>query len=142
MAVAQQLVDADLTSLSNMVLSNRSIEEDFQRASVLLYRGSSAVFYAVLQGLLPIYADIETEVDRDPLFQLERWRQRCASVEEFVQVLAQHERTSEEPLTQEWQAAAQYVKDYTGPVTDDRIEAFLRAVDLRSAQETASSCIA
>jgi len=142
MAIAKQLIDVDLTSVPNVVLSNRSIEDDFQRASVLLYRGSSSAFYAVLQGLLPIYADIETEMDRDPLFQLERWRQRCASVEGFVQVLAQHERTSEGALTQEWQAAAQYVKDYTGPVTDDRIEAFLRAVDLRSKQETVSSCIA
>lgn len=120
-----------LLELPNIVRSeHQAIEEDFERASVLLYRGSSTVMYAVLHGLRPIYYDVPGTRDRDPLYAMPVWRQRCATVEECM---ARIEQDAIQPVPQrvaEWRAASEYVHGCTGPVTHDRIEAFLQSVGL------------
>lgn len=129
-AKALALVPEDLTRQPNVILSERrSIEEEFARASILLYRGSSSVMYGILHGLLPVYLHHGAS-DRDPLYTLQAWRRRCASVDACVQILREHEQASGEQLAEEWAAAAAYVNDYTGPVTDDHLDAFLDAVGL------------
>lgn len=133
MAQARAWVAEELAGLPNVLSSEcGSIDDDFRRASVLLYRGSSSVMYGVAQGLLPVYQYVERTVDRDPLYELTAWRRRCATPEEFAELLERHERAAPQELAAEWEAAAKYVHDYTGPVTDANLQAFVEAAGLPS----------
>ena len=129
---ALRLLDVELAREPNIVLSEgRRIEEDFARASALLYRGSSAVMYAILDGLLPIYVPVAGMRDRDPLFALEAWRERGAAPDEVAGIL---ERAAQSPAEQRraaWTEAARYVQAYTGPVDQEGIDAFLHELGTR-----------
>ncbi|MBI3021820.1 MAG: hypothetical protein HYY59_07475 [Candidatus Omnitrophica bacterium] len=131
MAVAVRLMPGALTSQPNIELSDRRlIEEDFARSSAVLYRGSSTVLYAVLHGLLPLYVHMPTLLDRDPLYRMPAWRRRCVSPDHLATQLAWHEQAPMERLEEEWARAVRYVTDYTGPVTDEQIDAWLTTVGL------------
>ncbi|OGW92364.1 MAG: hypothetical protein A3D28_02795 [Omnitrophica bacterium RIFCSPHIGHO2_02_FULL_63_14] len=116
---------------SNMVVSeNRSIDEDFARASVLMYRGSSSVLYAIANGLLPIFVSAETAINSDPVYALNTWRKCCGTPDEAVNLLRHYEQAPVEEREAEWRAAAQYVQDYLIPVEDARIEQFFKDVGI------------
>jgi len=128
---AIELLPVDIVNQPNIVMSDKkSIDEDFGRASVLMYRGSSSVLYAILNGLLPIYVHVDTMVDTDPLYMLESWRKLCSTSDEFADLLERYERTPVEQLETEWCAAANYVMNYTVPVEEYGIEQFLAAVGI------------
>jgi len=55
-------------------LSRRSIKEDLNSARFCIYRGSGAVIEAIQNGVQPIYLNINTEMNIDPLFFLSKWR--------------------------------------------------------------------
>ena len=130
MSRALRLVSADLPRLPNVVLSERKvIEEDCARSSAVLYRGSSAVVYAILQGLLPIYVQLDRD-DRDPLDGLPAWRVRCETPDGLAEILARHERAPTDRLEAAWQAAVRYLDECTGPVTDESIEALMEGAGL------------
>ena len=135
MAKALQLVSEDVARQPNIRLSEgRSIEEDFARSSALLYRGSSTVLYAVLHGLLPVYVDVDGTRNRDPLFALEGWRERCENPEELAELLARYEGAPPEQLEAARDVAVRYVQAYTGPVDDQGIDALLESTGLKSAR--------
>ena len=123
----------------NIELSTRpSIDEDFDRASVVLYRGSSAVLYAVLRGLKPLYLHDARTHDIDPLFELTTWRERTGSVEVFAAVLRQYATMSASAAQEAWRSAAEYVNAYTQPVDDAAITRFLDAVGLGPDRQAAA----
>ena len=128
MAQALRYAPPGTAQLPNIVLSQqRRIEEDFEQASVLLYRGSSTVLYGIAKGLLPVFVQQAAAVDSDPLYALKTWHERVGSPEEVVDVLARYEGMEDAARMQAWRAGAQFVADYTGPVTDERLDAFLLA---------------
>lgn len=128
-----RMLSVDLTAQPNIQISDRRlIEEDFARSSALLYRGSSTVLYAVLHGLLPLYVHLPTMLDRDSLHHMAAWRQRCTSPDDVAEQLGRYEQAPMERLEAEWANAVQYVKDYTAPVGDEQIEAFLAAIGLEN----------
>ncbi len=112
------------------VSSERSFEEDCHRASVVLYRGSSSVLYAVLHGLKPIYLHDARHEHGDPLFELEGWREPVGSVEEFAAVARRYAGASDADAVSQWQPAAAYVQSYAVPVTDRSLAAFLHAAGM------------
>jgi hypothetical protein len=132
MPQALRLVSADLSRQPNILLSEqRDLNEDCERASVLLSRGSSTVLYGILRGLMPIYGPIEASMlDWDPLYKLTVWRKQCSTPQEMAECLTAYEQTPREQREAEWEQAVRYIQDYTGPVTDDRIEAILTHVGL------------
>lgn len=115
----------------NVVCSEAlTLEEDCARSSAVLYRASSTVLYAVLRGLLPIYLDTREGEDQDPLAELPAWHARCHTPRELAEMLTRHEHTPMERLEADWQLAVQALSDYTGPVTDERLETLLEMVGL------------
>jgi hypothetical protein len=106
------------------------LDQDLTRASVLLYRGSSSVLYAIAKGLLPVCVHVAGLLDVDPLFRLSQWRVRCTTPEEFAAILQWYEHASPEQLEAEWKPAADYVAAYTQPVEERAIDEFVRAVGL------------
>lgn len=107
-----------LENCPNVILSESpSIEEDFHRSSVLLYRGSSSLIYAVLTGLKPFYLAKEfKEENRDPLFELSFWREKVSSVQELAQRIKAYSNIPKEKTMADWQKAFEYVQNYVQPV--------------------------
>lgn len=124
----------------NVELSRRpSIAEDFDRASVVLYRGSSAVLYAVLRGLKPCYLHEGQSHDIDPLFELTTWRERITSVEGFAATLRPYAAMSAPAAEEAWRRAAEYVNAYTQPVDDAAVGRFLAAIGLAPRPDAAAN---
>lgn len=118
--------------LTNIEISQtNSFAEDCDRSSVALYRGSSAVLYAVLRGLKPLYVRDDRFPDADPLFALTPWRQTVASAGDLRERLQRYALTPEEEAAEEWRLGVGYVNAYAGPVTDASLDRFLDAVGLR-----------
>jgi len=117
---------------SNIEISSyESIEDDFSRSSVVLYRGSSAALYAVLRGLKLIYLHGDGYMDVDPLFELEEgWRERVGSVKELEEALRRYAAASEGSVAEQWRATADYVNSYTVPVDDASMDRFFMAAGL------------
>lgn len=131
MNLVLKTLSVDVTSQPNIVISDlEDITQDFKRSSVLIYRGSSVVLYAILHGLFPINVRIENLIDTDPLYMLESWRKICTAPMEFADILEQYERTPVEQLEAEWRTAVSYVKNYTIRVEEGRIDQFLAEVGL------------
>ena len=124
MPEALRLVSADLSRQPNIILSERrSLDEDCEQASVLLSRGSSAVIYAILRGLMPIYGPVGASMlDWNPLYQLAVWHRHCSTPQEMAECLTTYEQTPRGQLQAERGQAVRYIQDYTGPVAADRIE--------------------
>jgi len=108
------------------------IEADFARSSAVLYRGSSAVLYAVLNGLKPIYLHDVNRRDVDSLSELQGWRECVSSIEEMEQVLRKYAATTAESALEEWRNAVDYVNAYVMPVDAQSIDRLLEAVGLPS----------
>jgi len=131
----------DPDALRNVELSpHPSIATDFDRSSIVLYRGSSAVLYGVLRGLKPVYVHHPAHPEIDPLFEITRWRERVDAVERFADVLRGFSSTTVQAAAAEWQPVAEYIDRYTVPVDDEAIDRFLSVVGLRS--EEAVACAA
>lgn len=127
----RQYLESDPDKFANVELStNAPIKDDFERSSALLYRGTSAVLYAVLAGLKPYYVNLAGLRPVDPLFQLEEWPESTSGVQEFCEGALNYSRRSPVDARPEWERAAAYVERYTQPVTDESIDRFVSAVGM------------
>lgn len=115
---------------------DRSICDDFERSSVILYRGSSSVLYAVLHGLKPVYLHDDGHHEVDSLFELRGWRVRACSIPELEQVLRRYAETDVEAAAEAWQEAVDYVNTYTIPVDRSSVDRFLSVIGLTSTVTT------
>ncbi len=65
----------DLNNLPhNIILSSDSIENDIGRCAWVLYRGSTAIYKAISEGLRPLYLKLPNEISIDPLYKMKKWR--------------------------------------------------------------------
>lgn len=118
----------DPDSLPNVEVSDRSaIEEDFERSSVVLYRGTAAVFQGVLGGLKPIYLEVPGGRDIDPLFELAGWKERVPGGLPLLRCLQRYGGEGPEALGG-WEEAAEYVRSYTLGVGESALDRFLETV--------------
>src|SRR5207244_1406881 len=127
--IRRQLAE-DPADFVNVTVSTKPIDQDFHESSVILYRGSSAVFYAVLEGLLPIYIRGGGLFDIDPLFELEEWREYANTQIEVMDVLKRYSQKSSESVHEEWRMACDYVDSYTVPVSSASVDRFLSAAGI------------
>jgi hypothetical protein len=119
----------DPDSCRNIEISTTAdITDDFKRASVILYRGSSTVLYAVMFGLKPLYLHSEAHADIDPLFELDRWREPVFHPANIAERLRAYAGTAPAHAEAEWCAAREYVNGYVRPVDDAAITRFLEAL--------------
>lgn len=130
-SVIRHLLQGVPEDFRNVEVSDRdSMADDFARSSVVLYRGSSVVVYAVMEGLKPVYLHDAGHYDRDPLFEVDGWRERVSLEEEFVEVLRCYLATGHERALKEWRPAAEYAKGYSESVSEGSMDHFLAAVGL------------
>jgi len=110
------------------ISSTRSMADDCARASVVLYRGSSSVLYAVMHGLKPVYVHQEQAQHGDPLFEMSMWRESVGSVEELQESLRAYASTSTDDASAQWRIAAEYVNAYAVPVSGVAVDQLVEAV--------------
>jgi hypothetical protein len=120
-------LDNNMEIIQNIEISdNHNMFDDIARSSILLYRSSSIVLYAILNGLKPFYFCDDHNHHVDPLFELNGWREHVTSVEEMEKVLQRYEGLTELQLSESWRKAADYVSKYIQPVEDTSIDALLK----------------
>ncbi len=131
------LLDEDPLRVPNIELSSgRTIADDFARSSVVLYRGSSSVLYAVVHGLKPVYLHDERYHEVDPLFELKNWRERACSIEQLQEVLRDYGDSDGNRDAESWRQAVEYVDGYTTPVDEASVDRFLARVGLKAGTGT------
>lgn len=119
----------DPGEISNLEVSlGKPVEEDFARSSVLLYRGSSSVLYAVRKGLKPIYLRERSLLNADPLSALSQWKEIAEGPEDLERILSRYAAAGETSLQQEWTVANEFVRSYAIPVGDSALKALLEAL--------------
>ena len=119
----------------------KGLAEDLSRSSVVFYRGSSSVLWAILHGLKPLYLQHAEGRDVDPLFELEEgWREHVRSVEQLVQALRRFAHQEEGGSWADWEQAAVYVRSYVTPVDSASVERLLEAAGI--GQKEMARCIA
>jgi hypothetical protein len=101
---------------SNVVLSRSTLEDDLAVSRWALYRGTTAVFQAVMAGLRPIYLQQQGEMTIDPLYELDVWRTIIANVQEFQQIIRNDIGSSEWPPKTDIASARRYCRSYFLPL--------------------------
>ena len=54
----------------NLIFSNKTFQNDINRTKYVIYRGSAASIQALSFGKVPIYYELQGEINIDPLFML------------------------------------------------------------------------
>ncbi len=100
----------------NVIIStNKEINDDFKQCSWLLYRVSSVSFFAVLEGLRPVYLRIENEIVNDVLYELNSWRKHISNAGELVSIIDKDEHSSDEEIYAESEDAYRFCRAYMVP---------------------------
>jgi len=68
----------------NIILSEDMLYNDISRCEWALYRGTTAIIPAVINGLRPIYLQLPNEMTIDPLYEINDFRGVVRSCEEFI----------------------------------------------------------
>ena len=119
----------DPEEIANLEVSlGKSVEEDFARSSVLLYRGSSSVLYAVRKGLKPVYLRERSLPDLDSLSALREWKETAEGPEELAGILNRYAAAGASSSRQEWTVASEYVSSYAIPVDDFALKALVEVL--------------
>ena len=107
----------------NIELSDHpNIEDDFDRTGYILYRGSSTVMYGILAGLKPYYFERPDEMNFDPIFELDVWRERVRSTAELVRNFETDRQASDDFRYRQWQKALNYCDHYISSIRDDTLD--------------------
>lgn len=109
----------DLTQLPpNVSWSDKSVDQDLNAATHILYRGSTLSITAVLTGLQPLYLRMPDEpVSIDPLAALDGWRICVRDPADLAHHLLNPASLAEQSL--DYEAAAQYCRAYFQPLQPD-----------------------
>jgi hypothetical protein len=108
----------------NVVLSENSIEQDMKMCQWALYRGSSAIIQAVIAGLKPIYLQRNDEMNIDPLYELEYWKEKVVSTDHLQQVMKRSMGYDEH-----FHKAFEYCRNYYAPFDHKPIVKLLERFD-------------
>ena len=72
----------------NVCFSDRSLSEDLEEASWVLYRGSTTVISVVANGVLPIRFSGKEQMDYDPLHEISYRIPKAGHVSDFGKIIA------------------------------------------------------
>ena len=98
----------------NILLSQATLEEDITRSRWALYRGTTAIVQAVVGGLRPIYLMLPGELTIDPLYDINGWRVKVATISDFQHVMNNPDANSQ-LIESEMRSAKKYCEDFFMP---------------------------
>lgn len=109
--------------------AERNIEADFERSSVLLYRGSSSVLHALRKGLKPFYWHLPGGEVIDPLVDLDVFREKVESEASLIMRLQQYANEEINSHLPDWKKSLAYAESYIMPVNPDSMERLMELVN-------------
>ncbi|MES2400026.1 MAG: hypothetical protein V4573_08565 [Pseudomonadota bacterium] len=110
---------------ANFELSQAAVEDDIRRASVALYRGSTAIVRAACSGVQPVYLAQDREMTVDPLYELADSRVSVISPSEFKAKMG-GETTALGAALRDREAVVRYCEDFYSPLDSEVVQAALR----------------
>ena len=115
----------------NVELSDKTLEADIGRCRWALYRGTTAVVQAVMGGLTPIYLEVCDEMTIDPLYEIEKGKFVVQTLAEFVEVVGNLSRTSDNTHHQERADLIDYCSKFYVPMDFRVLEKVIRDAPMR-----------
>lgn len=70
---------------NNIKISKNKLDKDLNNASILVYRGSSLCINAIHANILPVYLNLNDQINLDPLFQINKFK--VSEPEKFMIIL-------------------------------------------------------
>lgn len=114
---------------ANVQISDKSINDDFERCRWAIYRGSGAAICAVVAGLRPFYFKPRDErLGIDPLYELQAWRYIVSGSEDFLPRIRLDLASDAEALAFELTKPREFCMAYFTPVS---MEEFCRYIVAR-----------
>ena len=109
----------------------RPFEADLDRAGSILYRGSSTVLYGILRGLKAYYVNRIGELNLDPLYNLEHWRQNLTRPDQLADAMEADLTGPADERRREWEVAVSYSQRYTMAEQPSAIDELARLAGAR-----------
>jgi len=109
----------------NVIFSNKDLDDEIELSSWALYRGTTAIFRAVQNGLMPIHYDKNDEISIDPLFNLKTFKKRVSSSLEFKEVIVTSQLISKDFWMQSANFAKNYCNGFSSPLNPDVLSGLL-----------------
>lgn len=106
---------------SNIILSQEMLHSDISRCEWALYRGSTAIIPAVVNGLRPIYLQLPDELTIDPLYEINEFRRVVRSCEEFIFIIRRGEMGANSKAQISSQNAKEYCEAFYSPLRSEVI---------------------
>ena len=93
-------------------ISNASLESDLAQSNIVLYRGSTAAVQAVAAGLKPFYLQLKSEININPLYEIDHCISKIKNVSEFGEAVAQINKTKVTEARKKDQFMINYCKKF------------------------------
>lgn len=73
--------------LNNLEISSKSLLFDLHRSTICLHRGSTSAITAAQNGIMPIYYDLNTNLNIDPMFQIDKKERYVKNTNDFERIV-------------------------------------------------------
>jgi len=117
----------DLSPLpKNFSISGQSLKNDLKCSSWLCYRGSTMAFQGMLEGLRPIYLDVDGRSDdNDPIPKSAEFRNVAATSDDLNAIISA-DKTSNTDIQKNIAEAVKFAKDYLSDFQPRRVVSKIR----------------
>ena len=109
-----------------MVLSKRTLKEDFIRCDWALYRGTTTIIQALLLGLRPIYLKLPGEINIDPLQKLQSWHTSVDNIYDFKKIILNND--SKKWTNKKWIISKNYCINFFKPFNIKKIHQIVKSI--------------
>ena len=107
-----------INNATNLVLSNKSFEEDISSSNIAVYRGSSTIITAILNGLYPIYLSKNSDFKLiDPLFMVNDINRIALSQDDLSKKVIYYENLNKIQKLKFLKKLQLYCNDYFHPIS-------------------------
>lgn len=106
---------------SNIVLSQEMLHSDISRCEWALYRGTTAILPAVVNGLRPIYLQLPNELTIDPLYEINEFRWVVKSYEELISIIRRDGMNANGKAKRSGQFLKEYCESFYSPLRPEVI---------------------
>lgn len=119
-------LDQNPATFENFEIStgSKSLKDDIERASVVLYWGSTVALEAIRLGRPVVHFRLNSLVSYDPAFKLDDLKWNVQPDEDLKVVLEQIQSLDDESFRTKWSKANDYVSQYFYPVVSENLDKF------------------
>jgi len=110
----------------NIIVSKKTLKEDFNRCDWALYRGTTTIIQAILFGLRPIYLELVNEFNIDPLEKIKNWRVVVKNINDFKNVMNNN---SKHWSKKKWLLSRNYCNKFFKPFDNKILVNIIKKID-------------